>query len=626
MAIRRKAPPCRRLRAFTFDPSLSLDLDRAVVNQTVLCVPWEDLEAGPVGEYLEVIDRDPASDCFYLPVDLNDPVLLAQDGLAPSEGDPQFHQQMVYAVVMTTIRNFETALGRRVLWSPRRVEGRGGADGRREETFVERLRCYPHALRGENAYYSPEKKALLFGYFRTTAKATGEMLPGGVVFTCLSHDIVAHEATHAILDGVHRRFVEPSNRDVLAFHEAFADIVALFQHFTFPEALRHQIAMTKGDLGRENLLGQLAAEFGNAMGSRTGLRSAIGRRHDRLTAHHTEPHERGAILVAAVFDAFVTVYKARIADLLRMATGQGARFPEDDLHPDLVERLVGEANKAAGHVLKMCIRALDYCPPVDLTFGEYLRALITADADLSPLDQRDYRLAMIAAFRERQIFPDECRSLSVGSLLWRAPTTITRLPELDKMEVKIAPDRRQSYERSQRNQGRMHGILDELLQDFPGERGVKVEQELGLALDPGTAPGTIRRKENGRCVFEVHSVRVARRILPDGSPRADLVIEVTQRRRGYLDPRVQARADKELPWDAQPPPDFWFRGGCTLIVDAADGEVRYAVRKRVQSNARLDAQRKFLAGSVSEGLAATYFGHGNALASREPFAFLHSGH
>ena len=66
-----------------------------------------------------MIDVDPASDAFYEPVDLDDPYLLAQDGLSPSEGNPQFHQRMVYAVAMMTINNFELALGRRILWSPR---------------------------------------------------------------------------------------------------------------------------------------------------------------------------------------------------------------------------------------------------------------------------------------------------------------------------------------------------------------------------------------------------------------------------------------------------------------------------------------------------------------------------
>src|SRR5262245_58108263 len=118
-----KCPATRRLQVYTYDPSLSALIDTALINVTVLQVPWEDdLKPGPVGEYLEVLDYDPASGCYYAPVDLNDPHLLAQDGLPPSEGNPQFHQQMVYAVAMTTIKNFERALGRKALWSPHFVQ------------------------------------------------------------------------------------------------------------------------------------------------------------------------------------------------------------------------------------------------------------------------------------------------------------------------------------------------------------------------------------------------------------------------------------------------------------------------------------------------------------------------
>ena len=42
------------------------------------------------------------------------------------------------------------------------------------------------------------------------------------MFTCLSHDIVAHETTHAILDGVHRRYIDATHPDTRAFHEAFS--------------------------------------------------------------------------------------------------------------------------------------------------------------------------------------------------------------------------------------------------------------------------------------------------------------------------------------------------------------------------------------------------------------------
>jgi pimeloyl-ACP methyl ester carboxylesterase len=228
--VRREPPPFRRLRAFALDPSLSRRLETTDINQVTIHVPWEDnLEPGPVGEYLEVVDVDPPAGCFYEPVNLNDPYIVAQDGLAPSEGTPQFHQQMVYAVAMTTIQTFEMALGRRAMWSPRITSK---PDGQVTHDYIPRLRIYPHALREENAYYSPAKKALLLGYFRARSTAGGLLPPEGTVFTCLSHDIVAHESTHALLDGLHRYFNESSNPDVLAFHEAFADIIALFQHFS----------------------------------------------------------------------------------------------------------------------------------------------------------------------------------------------------------------------------------------------------------------------------------------------------------------------------------------------------------------------------------------------------------
>ena len=35
----------------------------------------------------------------------------------------------------------------------------------------------------------------------------------------------------------------------------------------------------------------------------------------------------------------------------------------------------------------VCVRALDYCPPVDITFGDFLRAVITSDFDLHPRRQ-----------------------------------------------------------------------------------------------------------------------------------------------------------------------------------------------------------------------------------------------
>src|SRR5262249_183884 len=150
-----------------------------------------------------------------------------------------------------------------------------------------------------------------------------------------------------------RCFNEATNPDVLAFHEAFADIVALLQHFTLSDLLHQQIRDTRGDIEAESLLGSLAVQFGQGSGTGKPLRNAIGRFENgvwkRLTpdpaelARRTAPHERGAILVAAVFDAFIACYKARTADLLRLATdGTGVLRP-GAIHPDLVSRLSEDA-------------------------------------------------------------------------------------------------------------------------------------------------------------------------------------------------------------------------------------------------------------------------------------------
>ena len=116
--------------------------------------------------------------------------------------------------------------------------------------------------------------------------------PGTIVFTRLSHDIVAHETTHALLDGVHPRFNEPVNPDVLAFHEAFADIVALFQHFSYPGVLRNQIARTRGDLAGENLLGQFRRRWAPSLAqeaSAEATKKSPTRREPCATQFVSEP-------------------------------------------------------------------------------------------------------------------------------------------------------------------------------------------------------------------------------------------------------------------------------------------------------------------------------------------------
>ena len=156
-----KKPLYRKLRGYAFDPSQSLNLDTIGINEITYYIPWEnDLEPGPEGEYVKVIDRDPSSNETYTPIDLNQLEILAENGITPNVSNPQFHQQMVYAVAMNTITNFEKAIGRKVMWSPKEKDYKKkiSSKAKPDSTFVKQLLIYPHALREANAYYSPERK------------------------------------------------------------------------------------------------------------------------------------------------------------------------------------------------------------------------------------------------------------------------------------------------------------------------------------------------------------------------------------------------------------------------------------------------------------------------------------
>lgn len=630
-------PPFRRLRGYAFDPSLSLQLDTVSMNHAVFEVPWEStLQPGPRGDYVEVVDFDPASGTWYEPIDLNSTILLAQDGVAPSEGNPQFHQQMVYAVAMNTIANFESALGRQVFWSSH-VEA--SVEGDREhatdyrETYVKTLRIYPHALRAANAYYSPARKALLFGYFQC---------PTGMVFSCLSQDIVAHETTHALLDGMHRRYLEDNHPDTLAFHEAFADLVALFQHFTFKDVLRHQIDRTRGNLETQSLLGALAQQFGEATGRYGALRDAIGETQadgswtliqpsPQRYKEAREPHERGSILVAAMFAAFLAIYKTRTKGVVALASAGSGLLPEGALHPSLVDALAAEATKTAQHFLQMAIRALDYCPPFGITFGDYLRALITSDFDMVPNDKYGYRVALIESFRRWGIVPQGLKTLSEEQLRW--PYAKLEFEEgwntLAALVMKLKPliaealfiqDRERAFNSLRQARSETHKFLAESFR----RSSDTVQREAfmritGLDLSDEQPAFGKKLMRDGLPSFEVHSVQPALRVTPTGQILKQLMVTVTQRiHKTPIDPGNPKLGS------------FDFRAGSTMIFDMEGRapSLRYAITRPMNDPDRLSAIQAYRREQLDAGLSLrnVYFDGVPSQTKDEPFCFLHDEH
>jgi hypothetical protein len=602
-------PNCRRLRVYATDPSLSLQLATAGSNELVVPVIWETLKPGPVGEYLEVIDHDPATGCYYAPVDLEEAEILANDGLDPNPGDPRFHQQMVYAVAMRTIRNFEIALGRRALWSPVIDPGNSFND----EHYVQHLRIHPHAFRDQNAYYNPEKKALLFGYFPVQGVRPGELYPDGIAFTCLSHDIVAHETTHALLDGMHRNLTVEASVDDLAFHEAFADIVALFQHFSLPDVLKTEIGRTRGNLKIADRLAEIGQEFGLATGLHGALRSAIRRKPDpSLIQSTTEAHDRGSLLVAAVFGAFISIYMQRTTDLVRLASAGTGILKPGAIHPDLVSRLAQEARKTAQHVLTMCIRALDFCPPIDLNFGDYLRAIITADCEVVAEDDLEYRVAFVESFRSWGIYPGSMQTLSPESLRWRGLQFRNESQGILSEVLQSArdfsdgsrhlnsnasfpektPERERLFRFSRQWRVLLHDRLKARIQSATSDERAKLGADLGLDLSTGREP------------FELHSLRVADKIGPDNEVKRHLILQLLQHR---------TEAANGSP--------FRFTGGTTLVIAEKSLEVVYSIVRSIGNKARLDQAKSAMA--ASQGLRQIYFSGTPFTGTGERFAILH---
>lgn len=381
---RHSLPNTRKLTIIAQDPSVRIG---GKILTTEVEIPAEDLLPGPRGYRVSVIDYDTATNTLYQPAtfkQLNngayqDPFATKID--ARLIDDPRFHAQNVYAIVMRTLARFEFALGRRVSW---------GSEGHQ-------LHVAPHAFAEPNAYYSRDDRGLFFGYFIGASNKP--------VYTCLSHDIIAHETTHAILDGLRGRYMEPSSPDQAAFHEGFSDIVALLSVFSLKDVVgalldkrfSHSRLISERHLTREQLKTSVLLGLADEMGAElSAVRGKALRRSVELKpskAHMASPefneeHERGELLVAAILNAFLDIWLERLAKIGSVGGGKKDR-----------SLVVDEGARVADHLLTMVIRAIDYCPPTDITFPDYLSALLTIDREVVPDDGKyGYRKAILDNF------------------------------------------------------------------------------------------------------------------------------------------------------------------------------------------------------------------------------------
>jgi hypothetical protein len=544
-------PTTRPLKIFAGDPQF-LNQEG---NRESISIDYEPLAPGPVGERVAVIDYDGGNGHYYAAVDLEQPSVLMRGGIDHSEADPRFHQQMVYAVAMRTIQHFDRALGRRVqLWRSRSQP---------------RLRLMPHALNGANAYYDPDLHAVLFGYFRADPEDPGRNLPSQIIFTCLSHDIIAHEVSHALIHRLRPHFMEATNIDILAFHEGFSDMVALFQHFTYRRALRAQMRAIRGDISLPSTLADIASQYGEATRSGGALRSGLRDPEAKLSVHVTEPHARGGILLAAVFDAFKAAYKVESAPLVRLATGGTGILPEGEIHPELIDELVKVAARLADATLTMIIRAFDYMPPMDMTFGDFLRALVTADMKIAPEDRHGLRAALIEAFRARAIYPEGVMSLAEESLAWPA----AGFPPEERLELTSEMLKWFNHESSRRSVPTAHERCrrPEDKDHHEGEAAYReLQKEAAQAIHAFAERNRARLGLHADLTISVKGFHKVARVSPSGRVLTEIVVRLEQEDKGRsADPSFGG---------------LRLRGGCTVIA-SAEGEIVHVIGKPLPASA-----------------------------------------
>ncbi len=556
-------PRTRFLTIVAQDPSVK-DKNGHILKANI-AIPTEVFGLGPCGYRVNVIDYDTSTNTHYMPLDYEFERLGIVDKFKDADDkiiltNPNFHQQNVYAIVMRTLARFEFALGRRVDW---------GFEGHQ-------LNVAPHAFADPNAFYSENDKALMFGYFRSFDEE--------LVFSCLSHDVVAHETTHAILDGLREHYTQPSSPEQAGFHEGFSDVVALLsvysQHEIIELLLENMVAEAKltaketsnenenpelidsdylkEDILKNSILFGLAKQMGDAL---SGVRGNALRRSVNIKPlksdeipylereEYEEPHRCGELLVAAMMNTFLQIWIIRIEELKKGLTNR--KYISRKL-------VVEQGADAASHLLTMAIRAIDYTPPTDISFGDYLSALLTADTETVPDDTKyNYRKHLIDKFAEYGIKPSSSNPNNTG-------TWLTENYKGNKFDYE-----RVSFESLTRSRNEVFRFI----------------------WNNQTPLNILRDTES--VYTRVQSVRPCTRISPDGFIVRETVAEYIQYMTIQAGELQQLKPPITKPRDMPKDIDITLYGGGTLIFDEY-GQLKYHIRRRILSQRSQEARIKYL--------------------------------
>lgn len=300
---------------------------------------------------------------------------------------PAFMQVSVFATVQKILYMFEG--------SPDRM---ANTLGRPLEWAFEspQILVVPRAGQQANAYYHRDSSSLQFFYFPSPREEDK------TIYTCLSRDIVSHEAGHAIIDGIAPDLLDACTPESLAIHEAIADLTSLLMAFDSRNLALKILGETKGSLDDTTEFSSVAEEFGREL-MRNGryLRNLKNEKtlnpDDENYVGTVEPHILSEVLSGAMYEVMIKLH-----DRLKK------KYAEDYRGKARPEFSASGKSLAVGAMIlrRMAFRALDYLPPGENSFADYGRALVAVDTISSPkhTETRDW---IVSEFLRRHIVKDE---------------------------------------------------------------------------------------------------------------------------------------------------------------------------------------------------------------------------
>ncbi len=293
-------------------------------------------------------------------------------------GDPRFDQVNVFYFTTFTLRMYERYARRALPWafpSPR-------------------LNVDPHAGNQANAFYNEQDRLLGFHAFETN---------GDRLSTAHSADIIAHEAAHAVLDGLRDLYNESFGLGASAFHEGFADITSMLVALHDDSLVRRLLDWTDGDLRMDNFVTQIAENLTLALlqsddirlqAHNIYLRNAFNdlkyKPFDELVYNPPQPeftlgrqpHNYSRLLTGAFYDIFAGIYEK-----LR--------------HHSPPHIAIYRARDICGALL---IFTIEIGPVGELDYTDIARCALTAD-DI--LYKGRFQSVVMSAFVDRGILPQQ---------------------------------------------------------------------------------------------------------------------------------------------------------------------------------------------------------------------------